>query len=309
VPRSMNKEGNSSGKCFNCRKGRHFSKNCPEPPKAKGYATRLEEDEGESPLESQDTLDRRSEGYHNEEENSCEEHENSSQPSEENAGAPEDKCSNEDEDPRYPFSDDEASLLASRAVRVVPSLPDNEIIACTAKASKPMETKPKVVESNRAHYKVGSGPQPTHDKRLQQCIEVSVPVNGLRARVLLDGGSNMNMVSPEFATVAKIPTIELQDQMTLQLTVTGSRSKINYGAWATVDFGPINPKVYFDIANIDGYNIILGTPFMWEHGILPIFQGKGWLMRNGQRLDIQSPSEVKSFRPKSFRTAGHTSDQ
>jgi hypothetical protein len=134
-------------------------------------------------------------------------------------------------------------------------------------------------------------------------------VNGLRACILLDGGSNTNMVSPEFATVAKIPTIKLQDQMTLQLAVTGSQSKINYRAWATVDFGPINPKVYFDIANIDGYDIILGTPFMWEHGILLIFQGEGWLMRNGQRLDIQSPSEVKPFRPKSFWTMGHTSDQ
>jgi hypothetical protein len=168
-------------------------------------------------LESQDTLDRHSEGYHNEEENSHEEHENSSQPSEENAGAPEDKCSNEDEDPRYPFSDNKDSLLASRAMRVVPSLPDDEIIAHATKASKPTETKPKVVESNCVCYKVGSGPQPTHDKHLQRCIEVSVPVNRLRACVLLDGGSNTNMVSPEFATVAKIPAIELQDQMTLQL--------------------------------------------------------------------------------------------
>jgi hypothetical protein len=117
------------------------------------------------------------------------------------------------------------------------------------------------------------------------------------------------MVSPEFATVAKIPAIKLQDQMTLQLAVTGSHSKINYGAWAMVNFGPINPKVYFNIANIDGYDIILGTPFMWEHRILLIFQGGGWLMRNGQWLDIQSPSEVKSFRPKSFQTAGNTSDQ
>jgi hypothetical protein len=57
--------------------------------------------------------------------------------------------------------------LASRAVRVVPSLPDNEIIAHATKASKPTETKLKVVESNRACYKVGSGPQPTCDKCLQ----------------------------------------------------------------------------------------------------------------------------------------------
>ena len=134
-------------------------------------------------------------------------------------------------------------------------------------------------------------------------------MNGLSARVLLDGGSNTNMVSPEFATVAKIPAIELQEQMTLQLAVTGSRSKINYGAWATVDFGPITPQVYFDIANIDGYDVILGTPFMWEHGISPIFQDDGWIMKDGQRLKVQSSHEAKSFRPKPFRTSGHSSDQ
>ena len=103
-------------------------------------------------------------------------------------------------------------------------------------------------------------------------------MNGLIAHVLLDGGSNTNMVSPEFATIAKIPAIELQEQMMLQLAVNGSRSKINYGAWATVDFGPIAPQVYFNITNIDGYDIILGTPFMWEHRISPIFQDDGWVM-------------------------------
>lgn len=100
--------------------------------------------------------------------------------------------------------------------------------------------------------------------------------------MLLDGGSNMNMVSPEFATMANIPVIELQEQMTLQLTVTGLCSKINYGAWAQVKFGSINPKVYFDIANIDRYDVILGTPFMWEHTILPIFKDEGWIMKDGQ---------------------------
>ena len=111
---------------------------------------------------------------------------------------------------------------------------------------------------------------------------MSVPVNGLSAQVLLDGGSNTNMVSPKFATVAKISAIELQEQMTLQLAVTGSCLKINYRAWATVEFGPIAPQVYFDITNIDGYNTILGTPFMWEHGISPIFQDDGWIMKDGQ---------------------------
>jgi hypothetical protein len=72
---------------------------------------------------------------------------------------------------------------------------------------------------------------------------------------------------PEFARIAKISVIELQEQMTLQLVVTSSHSKINYGTWAPIEFGSISTKVYLDIANIDGYNIILGTPFPWEHWV------------------------------------------
>ena len=192
---------------------------------------------------------------------------------------------------------------------MIPLSSEEEIVARAVKASKPAVTKPKVVESNRVRYKTGTGPQPTRDKYLQWCIEVLVPVNGLSARVLLDSGSNTNMVSPEFATVAKIPAIELQEPMGLQLAVTGSRSKINYGTWTTIEFGPITPQVYFDIANIDGYDAILGTPFMWEHGVSPIFQDGGWVMKDSQRLDIQCTGVVHYFRPKSFRTSGQFPDQ
>jgi hypothetical protein len=101
------------------------------------------------------------------------------------------------------------------------------------------------------------------------------------------------MLSPEFATVAKVTAIELQEQMTLQLAVTGSRSKINYGTWVPVEFGPIQANTYFDIANIDGYDAILGTPFLWEHGVSPIYNDNGWVMKDGERIHFPThPSPI-----------------
>ena len=112
------------------------------------------------------------------------------------------------------------------------------------------------------------------------------------------------MVSPEFATVVKIPAIELQEQVTLQLAVTGSRSKINYGAWADVEIGPISPHTYFDIANIDGYDAILGTPVMWENGVSPIFEGDGWIMKDGHRLGLECTKVEMTARHQSCRPRG-----
>ena len=311
IPRSTPREGASKDKCYNCGKSGHFSRNCPDPPKAKGYAARLEEDD-EAVLE--EVLDASEHGSTHSQDEEVITPDEPDIALEDDVGCLDDHCSSEYGDNRYQFSDEGTSIIGSRAMRVIPLEAEDEVNARVARASKPGISKPQVVESNRARYKVGAGPQPSRNKRLQRCIEVSVPVNGLVARVLLDGGSNTNMVSPEFATVAKIPAIELQEQMTLQLAVTGSRSKINYGAWAQVKLGSINPKVYFDIANIDGYDVILGTPFMWEHAISPIFEGDGWIMKDGQRLDIscatvESSFRPKPFRPKSFRPSGQITHQ
>ena len=170
-----------------------------------------------------------------------------------------------------------------------------------AKAAKLMLPKAPVVKSNRAQYKTGTGLQPQHDACSQCCIEVTVPINGLPVHVLLDRGSNTNMISPEFATIAKAPAIELQEQMTLQLTVTGSRSKINYGTWVPVEFGPIKVKVYFDIANIKGYNAILGTLFLWEYRVSPIYDDNGWVMRGGKRIHFPSQLSPISKSSQSFQ--------
>ena len=275
----MPRQSVSKDSCYNCGRHGHFSKNCPDPPKAKGYAVRLEDREAVLE-ETMNTSEHGSTCSNDNEEVAITDEPDI--PPEDDAGLLIDQYSPEMGDNWYQFSDEGTSIIGSRAVRVLSLEAEDEVNVCVARASKPGISKPQVVESNRAQYKVGPGPQPNQNKCLQRCIEISMPVIGLVAHILFDGGSNTNMVSPEFATVAKIPVIELQEQMTLQLAVTGSHSKINYGAWAQVELGSISPRVYFNMANIDGYNVILGTPFMWEHGILPIFQDEGWIMKDGQ---------------------------
>ena len=97
------------------------------------------------------------------------------------AGALGNQYTTSGDDNRYPFSSEEDFQIISQATRVVPLVPEDTIGVCAAKASKPGVSTPKAVESNQARYKVGAGKQPSQEPCFQQCIEVSVPVNGLKA--------------------------------------------------------------------------------------------------------------------------------
>jgi hypothetical protein len=297
--RPVQRNETSKVACFICG-GPHYAKDCPPEKRkaARGYAARINENNESEPINDGDSDGKQ---HHS---SSEKEGDPSPKAEQHDLGGSVGSCSDRPEgdqyDPddanKYPFSSDsETEPVYSRATRIVATTVLQRIESRAAKASKSVPSKAPVVESNRARYKIGKGPQPQRSSQLQRCIEVTALINGLRARVLLDGGSNTNMISPEFATVAKITAIELQEQMTLQLAVTGSRSKINYGTWVAMVFGPIEANTYFDIANIDGYDAILGTPFLWEHGVSPIYENNGWVMKDGNRMDfpfLSSPARA-----------------
>ena len=44
-------------------------------------------------------------------------------------------------------------------------------------------------------------------------------------------------------------------------------TKINYGCRAVLEYQKIKCEHYFDIANILNYDIILGTPFLFQHKV------------------------------------------
>ena len=76
------------------------------------------------------------------------------------------------------------------------------------------------------------------------------------------------MISPSFIRVAKIEPFPLDKPISIQLTVTGSKSIINYGANATIKYNEKELKEYFNIVNIDYYDAILGTPFLRKHEVI-----------------------------------------
>lgn len=99
-----------------------------------------------------------------------------------------------------------------------------------------------------------------------RCLTIHVTINGLKALALIDTGSTVNCVSPDFARVAKVPIFELTNPIGLQLGCVGSRSRINFGTRVPVKVADSTASVYFDVVNVDHYDVILGVPILKQLG-------------------------------------------
>jgi len=111
-----------------------------------------------------------------------------------------------------------------------------------------------------------------------------VKVNSLEAYALLDSGSMTVLVMHDFAHVANLNVMQLENPVALQLGTVGSRSMINFGARTSVNMGPIHEDdAYIDVVNIDRYDMIIGTPFMRKHGLVLDFS-RDVLSIQGQKI-------------------------
>ncbi|KZT28188.1 hypothetical protein NEOLEDRAFT_1058935, partial [Neolentinus lepideus HHB14362 ss-1] len=99
-------------------------------------------------------------------------------------------------------------------------------------------------------------------------VVVVVAINGHPARALLDSGSLADFMSHSLADQLRIQKMELAKPLPVQLAVQGSRSKINWGVKAQLKYQTIKSERYFDLINLQNYDLILGTPFLFQHQIL-----------------------------------------
>lgn len=98
-------------------------------------------------------------------------------------------------------------------------------------------------------------------------IVVVVHVDGRPARALIDTGSLADFMSLTTAEQLKCRLTLLAKPLTIQLAVQGSRSKVNYGAEARFQYQGTDYRRYFDVINLQNYDLILGTPFLYQHSV------------------------------------------
>ena len=93
--------------------------------------------------------------------------------------------------------------------------------------------------------------------------------------------------------IADLKVYELKEQVLLQLGTKGSQTKINYGAKARLEYGPINVDRYLDIVNINRYNVTLGMVFMRKHGIVLDFDKNQVRQHNVVLPTLQESAEER----------------
>ncbi|KIJ28845.1 hypothetical protein M422DRAFT_189230 [Sphaerobolus stellatus SS14] len=97
-------------------------------------------------------------------------------------------------------------------------------------------------------------------------------IAGTKACCLLDSGCEGIMISSDFVKANKLPKFELEKPVILQLACMGSKSTVQYELTAKILLSKEKYDEYFDITNVDYYDIILGTLFLHRFEILLDFK-------------------------------------
>ncbi|CUA74881.1 Transposon Ty3-G Gag-Pol polyprotein [Rhizoctonia solani] len=95
-----------------------------------------------------------------------------------------------------------------------------------------------------------------------QTVVVRAKLNGAIIRALLDSGSQADILSTTIVDQLKIDRVALTKPLQLQLAISGSKSMVNYGAQANLQYQAINEDRDFDVGNLDGFNptgVVIGS--------------------------------------------------
>jgi Retroviral aspartyl protease len=65
----------------------------------------------------------------------------------------------------------------------------------------------------------------------------------------------------------KIKKTELNKPVTLNLAVQGSHSKVKSTVTIEISYSEIRENRTFDVININSYDLILGTPWLYQHKV------------------------------------------
>ena len=106
-----------------------------------------------------------------------------------------------------------------------------------------------------------------HSRILFKPVVVKLEVNGQPLHALLDSGSLGDFISSTLVDQLSIKREMLDTPLSLHLAMQGSRSKVNARTTVNLKYQGINEKCTLDIINLNNYDLISRTPFMYQHQV------------------------------------------
>ncbi|KAJ3499851.1 hypothetical protein NLJ89_g10053 [Agrocybe chaxingu] len=92
-------------------------------------------------------------------------------------------------------------------------------------------------------------------------------INGHIVRALVDSGSQGDFIASTLVDQLSLHKEELLEPVKVQLAVQGSRSVIKYRVATRFQYEKIDETRHFDVINLNNYDLILGTPWLFQHKV------------------------------------------
>jgi hypothetical protein len=136
--------------------------------------------------------------------------------------------------------------------------------------------------------------------RVPKPVVVLAKVNGQDVRALLDSGLLSDFMSTSLADQLAVRKSNLAKPLNVQLAVQGSRTKVNLGATVRLEYAGICKERWFDIINIDTYDMILGTPFMFQHSCAVGFNPTRVIIDSVEALPIKGGIDITTLQSRAM---------
>lgn len=129
-------------------------------------------------------------------------------------------------------------------------------------------------------------------RRVPEPVVVLVKIDGHQIRALLDTGSMADFLSTTVVDQLDLRKEYYSKPLSVQLAVHGSRSKINCGVNVRFQYQKIDCERRFDVANLDNYDAILGTPFLFQHKVAIGINPSCVVVGSDAPVEIEGPDVV-----------------
>ena len=126
-------------------------------------------------------------------------------------------------------------------------------------------------------------------RKMPEPIIIQVKINSHPIWALLDTGSMADFLSTTVANQLQLTRTTYEKLLPVQLVVHGSRSKINCGTTIRFQYQTIDCNRRFDLVNLDNYNAILGTPFLYQHQVAIGFNPSCVVVGSNEPLKMKGP--------------------